>query len=62
MNCPICKADSTVLKTVGAERRRECTGCKHRFTTTEVLKDEHQRREALIQDAVALAEKITAEA
>jgi transcriptional regulator NrdR family protein len=48
------------VRTDGAQRRRQCTACGQRFTTIEVLKDEHQRREAIIQEAVALAEKLTA--
>ncbi len=60
MNCPICKADTYVQSTTGQERRRKCTGCGERFTTVEVLKVEHQRREALLEDARELAEKLTA--
>jgi transcriptional regulator NrdR family protein len=47
MNCPVCSRDSRVLKTTDTERRRECLGCGHRFTTKEVLKDDHQRQEAI---------------
>jgi transcriptional regulator NrdR family protein len=58
MNCPVCSHDSRVLKTLETERRRECLRCGHRFTTTEILKDEHQRREELLRDARALAERL----
>lgn len=58
MNCPVCNEESRVLKTEGTERRRGCTKCGHRFTTTEVLKDEHDRRERLLEDAKALAERL----
>lgn len=60
MNCPVCSADSRVIKTDATVRRRECTRCKYRFTTAEVLKDELERRERLIGDAQALAERIVA--
>lgn len=60
MNCPLCSQPSLVLKTLDTERRRECTVCKNRFTTTEVLKEEHQRQAELIEDARALAEKLAA--
>lgn len=60
MNCPVCSADSFIVRTDGQIRRRQCTRCKHRFTTTEVLKDELERKDRLIGDAVALAEKLTA--
>jgi transcriptional regulator NrdR family protein len=58
VNCPVCSHDSRVLKTTDTERRRECLRCGHRFTTTEILKDEQDRREALIRDARALAERL----
>jgi transcriptional repressor NrdR len=41
VNCPLCEAASRVLESRGAEsgaatrRRRECSGCGHRFTTYE---------------------------
>lgn len=60
MNCPVCSNDTRVVRTDGTVRRRECTVCKHRFTTAEVLKDELERRDRIIGDAVALAEKLTA--
>lgn len=60
MNCPLCSKPTLVLKTIGEDRRRECTGCGHRFTTTEVLKEDHQRQAELLEDARALAEKLAA--
>ncbi len=60
MNCPLCAADTRVLYTEGADRRRACAECQHRFTTTEILKTDHQRSQAIIDDAKALAEKLTA--
>lgn len=60
MNCPLCSQPSIVLKTLETERRRECTVCKNRFTTTEVLKTDHQRLEEVAQDVRALAEKLAA--
>lgn len=49
MNCPVCSQDSRVLKTLQTERRRECVKCGHRFTTKEILKEQHDRREKLIE-------------
>ena len=59
MNCPICSQPTRIQRTEGRERRRECTACGHRFTTREILKDEHQRQEQIIKDAKALAEQIS---
>lgn len=58
MNCPVCKAGTVVLKKDENDRRRRCTRCGNRFTTREVLKDEHERRERLLEDAKALAERL----
>jgi transcriptional regulator NrdR family protein len=41
-------------------RRRECTVCKHRFQTREVLKVEHDRLQEAVQEVRALAEKLAA--
>lgn len=60
MNCPICSQPSIVLKTLDNERRRECTACKHRFPTVEVLKQDHQRLQEIVEDARSLAEKLAA--
>lgn len=62
MNCPLCKADTVVLHTDDNDRRRRCTSCDHRFTTTEVLKAELERSNRLIEEAKALAERIRSEA
>lgn len=62
MNCPLCKADTFVLQTDAPDRRRQCTRCGHRFSTTEVLKDELARSERIIADAQALADRIKAAA
>jgi transcriptional regulator NrdR family protein len=62
MNCPICSQDSIVLKTLGTERRRRCTVCHHRFTTTEVLKEEQQRQLEAVQTVIEAAEKLKAAA
>lgn len=62
MNCPTCNADTYVQSTEGPKRRRKCTKCGYRFTTREVLEEEHRRREALLEDARELAEKLAAEA
>jgi transcriptional regulator NrdR family protein len=59
LNCPVCSQDTRVLQTRDPERRRECTACGHRFTTTEILKDDHERRGRLLEQARALAEGLT---
>lgn len=60
MNCPICRHESIVLRSDGHERRRRCTNakCNNRFTTVEVLKDDHERQKAAVQTVVEVAEKI----
>lgn len=60
VNCPVCSGDTRVLRTDEVERRRECVRCGHRFPTVEILKDEHQRRETILKEAKALAEKLVA--
>jgi Zn ribbon nucleic-acid-binding protein len=66
LNCPICAGDTRVLWKEGQDRRRECVGdgerkgCGHKFTTTEVLKDQHQRQQQAVQDVVAVAERLKA--
>lgn len=58
MNCPICRQDTIVLTTVAPDRRRKCTTCGHRFTTVEVLKEDHQRLQAAVEDVRAVAERL----
>lgn len=48
-----------VLEKRGAERRRQCTECGHRFSTLEKLKDLERRQAEALKDAKALAEKLT---
>jgi transcriptional regulator NrdR family protein len=62
VNCPICKAPSRVLYKGPEGRRRACTNkeCNTRFTTVEVLKDEHDRDRELLQDARDWAQRLTA--
>lgn len=62
MNCPVDGNASVVLKTLGAERRRQCTVCGHRFTTTEVLKEERQRETEAVAAVLEVAEKLKAAA
>lgn len=65
MNCPVCRKETIVLETRGLDRRRGCLvdrgGCGHKFTTTEVLKTEHDRQQKIIKDAQDLAGSILAE-
>lgn len=51
------------MRTDGAERRRECTsGCRARFSTVEVPKEEHQRQQQAVQTVRDAAEKLKTEA
>lgn len=61
MRCQICGADTRVLRTIEAERRRECVRCKHRFTTVEQMKEKVQRIDGIIREAREFAEMIIAE-
>lgn len=58
MNCPVCSQDSSVLKSRGVERRRQCTICGHRFTTIEKLKDAEQRQQEAVQVVREAAERL----
>ena len=61
MNCPICDGDTIVLSKDGADRRRKCVNaCGHRFTTTEVLKEDHQRLQNAVETVKAVAEQLKA--
>lgn len=62
MNCPICRSDTRVLKTMASERRRQCSGCGHRFTTIERLKEDDQRLQEAVQTVREAAEKLKAAA
>ena len=62
LNCPICSQETRVLRTDDAERRRMCTACGYRFTTTEVLKDEQRRQLEAVQTVLEAAEKLKAAA
>jgi transcriptional regulator NrdR family protein len=63
MNCPICSSPTIVLETRGQDRRRECRGgCGHRFTTTEILKEDQLRQEQAVRTVIEAAEKLKAEA
>lgn len=60
MNCPVCTRPTYVAAKDGADRRRACPACGHRFTTTEVLKVEHQRQQEAVQTVLEAAEKLKA--
>jgi transcriptional regulator NrdR family protein len=60
VNCPICSSDTIVLHKDGADRRRKCTKCHQRFTTTEVLKEELQRQQEAVQAVRDVAERLKA--
>lgn len=60
MNCPICSSETRVLAKEGDVRRRECTKCKARFRTREVLKVEHDKLQEAVQEVRALAERLAA--
>lgn len=58
MNCPICSSDAVVLRKDGAERRKRCTKCGHRFVTVEKLKEDEARQAAAIEAVRAAARKL----
>ena len=62
MNCPLCHSDTFIVRTDDTVRRRQCSHCGHRFTTTEILKAELERSQRIIEAAEALAERIKAAA
>lgn len=50
MNCPLCKAESTVIDSRptpevdgSIRRRRQCDSCKHRWTTYEISATSYKR-------------------
>ena len=58
LNCPVCSQPTAVLEKRGNERRRECTACRHRFSTVEKLRDVDRRQAEALRAAVDLAEKV----
>lgn len=58
VNCPICQQDTIVLTTAAPDRRRKCTACGHRFTTVEVVKEEHQRLQDAVDQVRQVAERL----
>jgi transcriptional regulator NrdR family protein len=50
------------MKTTGVDRRRECTRCGHRFSTTEVLKDNLALHNHIIEEIKKFAERVNQEA
>lgn len=49
-----------VVKTLGNERRRRCTTCRHLFSTVEKLKEDEQRQLEAIEAVRQAAEKLAA--
>ena len=48
MNCPNCGSPETrVRRTDGDHRKRECTNCRHRWTTVEVHAARFEAAEAV---------------
>lgn len=60
MNCPLCSQPTIVLKTLGNERRRRCTVCRHPFITVEKLKEDEKRQAEAIEAVRQAAEKLAA--
>jgi transcriptional regulator NrdR family protein len=58
VNCPLCSSDTFVRDTRDGERRRECTRCRHRFTTVEILKDRVRELELAGQVVLEAAERL----
>lgn len=53
MNCPLCQGATAVFESRivpdGKRRRRQCSQCKHRFTTMEMFADEIKRYDAVFR-------------
>jgi len=54
MNCPLCHADSSVIRTDGNRRRRECVNCKYRWSTLELGELEISRLRRVAEVASSL--------
>jgi transcriptional regulator NrdR family protein len=59
VKCPACNgAENAVLEVREERRRRECTTCRHRWTTYEVPAERLERLERLEQHAAAIAQEL----
>ena len=59
MDCPIChSADTRVLRTAGAERRRKCCRCGNRWSSIEVHKDDYFKQQEAVAKVRDLAREL----
>jgi hypothetical protein len=56
VNCPLCHAASSVIRTDGNRRRRECVTCRYRWNTVELADPELKRLRRLAEVAADLTE------
>jgi len=57
--CPVChQCEVPIVEHRGIRRRRECSHCRHRFTTYEISAERLELLETLEQHAAAIAEAI----
>ena len=58
MICEACNgAENTVLEVRGDRRRRECTTCRHRWTTFEISAERLERLQRIEELAAAIAQE-----
>ena len=56
MNCPLCHAFSSVIRTNGSRRRRECSNCKYRWSTVELAEPEFKRLRRVAEVAAGMTD------
>jgi transposase-like protein len=61
MNCPLCHAESLVIRTDGNRRRRECVNCKYRWSTLELGEPEIRRLRRVAEAASNLTDVLRQE-
>lgn len=55
--CPVCHDDrNAIVEHRGTRRRRECSQCRHRWTTYEVPAERLEQLETIEQHAAAIAD------
>jgi len=58
VNCPLCNRESRVLRTDDGVRRRECGSCKHRWTTVEIPREQHEQQARVVERVKELAHDV----
>jgi transcriptional regulator NrdR family protein len=61
MDCPLCHADSLVIRTDGNRRRRECVNCRYRWNTVELAEPEVNRLRRVAEVASGLTDLLRAD-